>query len=40
MFFIGLTGPKDDKVKVLRTVRGAQGFEALREAIESVAEAK
>ena len=39
-FFVGLTEPNDGKVKVLRTVRGAQGFETLRRMIESVSETK
>ena len=40
MFFVGLTEPNDGKVKVLRTVRGAQGFEAIRSMIESVSETR
>jgi protein-disulfide isomerase len=36
MFFIGVTEPRDGKVKALRMLRGAQDFEAFRNAIESV----
>ena len=36
MFFIGMTQPKDGKVKALRMLRGAQDFEAFRSAIESL----
>jgi protein-disulfide isomerase len=36
MFFVGMTEPKDGKVKPLRMLRGAQDFEAFRNAIESL----
>ena len=36
MFFVGITQPKDGKVKALRVLRGAQDFEAFRNAIESL----
>ena len=36
MFFLGVTQPEDGKVKVLRMLRGAQDFEAFRNAIESL----
>jgi len=36
MFFLGVTQPKDGKVKALRMLRGSQDFEAFRNAIESL----
>jgi predicted DsbA family dithiol-disulfide isomerase len=36
MFFVGMTEPKDGKVKALRVLRGAQDFEAFQNAIESL----
>ena len=36
MFFLGMTEPKDGKVKPLRMLRGAQDFDAFQNAIESL----
>ena len=36
MFFLGVTEPKDGKVKALRMLRGSKNFEAFRNAIESL----
>ena len=36
MFFLGVTEPKDGKVKALRMLHGSQNFEAFRNAIESL----
>src|SRR5688572_3887014 len=36
MFFVGVTQPEDGKVKVLRMLRGAQDFEAFRNAIDGL----
>ncbi len=35
-YFLGLTDPKDSKIKTLRTIRGAQPFGNFKEAIESL----
>jgi protein-disulfide isomerase len=35
-FFLGVTDPSDAKVKVLRTIRGAQPFGTFKEAVESL----
>ena len=36
MFFIGLTEPNEGKVKVVRSIRGAQSFALFQQAIDSV----
>jgi protein-disulfide isomerase len=35
-FFLGLSEPNESKVKVVRAIRGAQPFQAFKEAIESL----
>lgn len=35
-FFIGVTDPKDGKIKALRTIKGAQQFAGFKEAIDSL----